>query len=274
MTGGRDRSAGARWFLGAPPAGPRTQLICLPHGGGAASNYRSWLSALAADVDVRPVQLPGRENRRNEPFMVDMDRLVSELADAVVAADVDDVALFGHSMGATIATRLCVALEERGRAVRGLFVSGHGGPGLLTKASDTELAHRMSALAVETDEGLWDIMNELGSLPDTVQQDKQLFEIFVPILRADYRLAEGEILGAERVRAPITVLSGADDPLLDGVDLDRWTTMTGADCELFRFPGGHFYLIEQRAAVAGVIRRRLAERAGAEVADAGNGSRS
>jgi surfactin synthase thioesterase subunit len=249
-------------------------LICLPHGGGAASSYRAWLAPLAAHIDVRPVQLPGRENRRGERFAVDMDQLVGELTDAVTATDAEDIALFGHSLGATIATRLCASLEDRGRAVRGLFVSGHGGPGPPTKGSPNDLARRMSALAVESDEGLWDVLDQLGGLPDMVQQNKDLFAVFVPIMRADHLLARGVYLDRERVRAPITVLAGIDDPLLSGADLSTWSAMTSGGCEVFRFPGGHFFLAGQRDAVADVIRRRLAERVGADATDAGNWSRS
>ena len=274
MTGGRDRSAGARWFLGAPPSGSRTQLICLPHGGGAASSYRAWLAPLGAHVDVRVVQLPGRENRRGEPFAVDMGDLVAELTEAVTATGVQDIALFGHSLGATIATRLCVSLEERGLAVRGLFVSGHGGPGGPAGSANSELARRMTALGAESDEGLWDVLNALGGLPDMVRQNRDLFAVFVPIMRADHVLARGEYLGEERIRAPISVLFGTEDPLLAGADPSSWSTLTSGDCELFGFPGGHFFLAEQRDAVARVVHRRLAERVGADLSDARNGSRS
>jgi surfactin synthase thioesterase subunit len=119
----------ARWFL-ADLRRPRQeiQLLCLPHAGGGASTYRDWLATLAPDIDVVPVRLPGRESRIREPCVTDMSTLVADLTTAIRWANFGRVALFGHSLGAVIATKLCESLEDAGIGVRHLFVSGYPGP--------------------------------------------------------------------------------------------------------------------------------------------------
>jgi surfactin synthase thioesterase subunit len=247
-----------RWFLGGPPTrSRRIQLLCLPHSGGGASSYRYWLEPLSAVIDIRAVQFPGRENRRAEPFVTDGDVLLRRLTDAVMATSQDHLALFGHSLGAVIATRLCMALESRGRTVRALFVSGHAGPTTVPGTSRSQTAQRFSDILTGGKLGLVDALIELGAMPEYVRDNAGLQALLVPAIRADLRLIADEFLGTERVRAPITVLAGADDPLLTGLDFAGWGTVSPGGCPVYRIPGGHFYLADHREQVAQVIRRRL-----------------
>jgi surfactin synthase thioesterase subunit len=248
-----------RWFLGGPPTpSERIQLICLPHSGGGASSYRYWLEPLCDIADIRAVQFPGRENRRAEPFVTDGDVLVRRLTAAVLATTGDNVALFGHSLGAVIATRLCMALEARGRTVPALILSGHAGPTIVPGTSRSQTAQRFFDVLTGGKRSLVDALIELGAMPEYVRQNEGLQSLLVPAIRADLRLIADEFLGTEQVRAPITVLAGAGDPLLTGLDFAGWRTVSPGDCPVHRIPGGHFYLADQRERVAEVIRRVIA----------------
>ena len=84
----------------------RLRLFCFHHAGGSAALYRELREELAPDIDVLPVQLPGREGRVDDVLPNRMDALVAELdeqLDTVLAAP---YALYGHSMGALIAYEL------------------------------------------------------------------------------------------------------------------------------------------------------------------------
>jgi pyochelin biosynthesis protein PchC len=255
-----------QWFLGERSGqSTGTQLFCLPHSGGGASSYRYWLGLLSGVLDVRAVQFPGRENRRAEPPATDLDALVAELAEAVMARSSGDVILFGHSLGAPIATRLCMALETAGCPVRALFVSGHAGPTMLSGTSRSITAQRFSDMLPEGqnmltagDDELLNVAYQLGALPDYVLHNASSRELMIRVLRADLRLIADEFLGNERVSAPITVLAGTDDPLLTGLDFAGWRRVSPGQCPVHRIPGGHFYLANQREWVAEVITRSLA----------------
>lgn len=45
----------------------RLRLFCFPYAGGGVSIFRAWSDGLPADVEVCPVQLPGRGPRLIEP---------------------------------------------------------------------------------------------------------------------------------------------------------------------------------------------------------------
>ena len=54
------------------------RLFCFPYAGGGAAFYRNWSSELAPQVDVCPVQLPGRETRMREPAYEELGPLVEQ----------------------------------------------------------------------------------------------------------------------------------------------------------------------------------------------------
>src|SRR6202035_2395188 len=93
------------------------------------SAYRGWAAALPGDVEVCPVQLPGRESRLREPPFVSAERLVLALADALHPHLALPFAFFGHSMGAMLSFELARELRRRGRPLPvHLFVSGRRAP--------------------------------------------------------------------------------------------------------------------------------------------------
>jgi pyochelin biosynthetic protein PchC len=242
-----------KWIFGNP-AGRRhpVQLVCLPHAGGTASKYRSWLSALNDHVDVLPVQLPGRENRIMEPLVTDLDELVGQITEAVVRAELADIALFGHSMGAILATKVCQSLDRRGVPVRHLFVSGHPGPG-----NKIPMGSPFAVTYADSDDALLDSVALLDGSAREMLGDGELRAMFLSVLRSDLRMLRNAPLDGVRVRAPITAFGGTDDPLLAGRNLANWATTTTADLEVHRLPGDHFYLATQADAIAEVVCLRL-----------------
>ena len=85
-------------------------MFCFPYAGGGASAYRGWAASLPNDVEVCPVQLPGRESRlRDQPFEKP-EPLIQALLDAGIM-------------------RLRPVLITVGATVIALFpLASHGGP--------------------------------------------------------------------------------------------------------------------------------------------------
>jgi surfactin synthase thioesterase subunit len=243
----------ARWFLGGVSTRPdRVPLVCLPHAGGSASAYRTWLADLTGSVDVLPIQLPGRETRINVPFAEDLDGLIHNLTGVIAAAGLTDVALFGHSMGAVIATKLCAALERTGRPVRHLFVSGHFGTG--PWPTDARLIQAPTA----PDDDLVASLTLLDPAAEPLYGHPELRAMVLPILRSDLRLLEHATLTGVRVDAPVTALAGAEDPVVG--DLHGWSGISRTGCAVYRLPGGHFYFAGQGAELRRIVCHRLGVR--------------
>src|SRR5437870_3798527 len=81
----------------------RMRLFCFPYAGGGAPVYRAWPNDLPHEVEVCPLQLPGRENRLGETPFTRMEPLIDALTQALTPYLDMPFALFGHSMGAAVA---------------------------------------------------------------------------------------------------------------------------------------------------------------------------
>ncbi|MFI1017868.1 thioesterase II family protein [Streptomyces sp. NPDC020965] len=247
-----DTETWIRRFFPSPDAA--VQLICLPHAGGSAPFYRPVAQALSPRIEVLAVQYPGRQDRRHEP-MVDN---LGELADQVSAAVLDSVdrpyALFGHSMGATLAFETAVRLERAGRGPQRVFASGRRAPS----------RHRDERVHTLDDDG---VVAELRGLSGTDQRifgDEELLRMVLPAIRNDYYAAETYVYApGPRLRSPITALAGDSDPKASHDEVRAWSAHTDGDFDLQMYSGGHFYLLDHSAAVLRIINERLSEPASA-----------
>ena len=227
----------------------RVRLFCFPYAGGGASLFRTWSADFPPEIEVCPVQLPGREGRISEPLFERLSPLVAAV-DAGLRLLMDKpFAFFGHSMGALIAFELARTLRRRGApAPVHLFASGCLPPHI----PDRRPFHHLS------DADLIKGLIELGGMSEDMLQHKELLEFMVPILRADSAVTETNVYTEEApLRCPITALGGIDDDLVTLEDMAAWRQHTSGAFVEERLPGSHFFLQSARAEVIGVVARRL-----------------
>ncbi|MGF0175363.1 thioesterase II family protein [Streptomyces sp. Marseille-Q5077] len=123
-------SAPASCLSRAPRPDARLRLFCFHHAGGGASFFSSWARRVPSDVDVLPVQLPGREARYREPRYQDAGEVVDALGrDLAPCLDAGPWAAYGHSMGALLSFALAAArLRAGGRGPDALFLGAYAAP--------------------------------------------------------------------------------------------------------------------------------------------------
>lgn len=238
-----------RELRAAPQA--RTVLVCFPPGGGSAGAYRALAQQLRPDTAVFAVQYPGRQDRLGEPLITDLrvlaDRILPELA-----VGAPRLALFGHSMGATVAFETARRLESAGQQVLRLFVSGRIAPdapyaGAIHRASDDEVIAELERLA-----------NDPASVA-MLRSEPSLAELVLPAVRADYQAVETyRYEPGPALRCDISALLGDADPTATAEQAGEWKRHTTGGFELATFPGRHFYLDEKVCAVAEFVNERSA----------------
>jgi medium-chain acyl-[acyl-carrier-protein] hydrolase len=224
------------WLTNPRPApDARLRLFCVPYAGSGPSAFRTWPAALPASVEVRPVQLPGREGRFREPAHTRLVALAAALAEGLLD-DLDrPFAFFGHSMGALVAFEVARQLRRRGApAPAGLVVSGRPAP---------QLGPRAAPLHALPDDKFVAALAARGGLPEAVRQDPELLAVVLPALRADLVACETYAYMAEPpLDCPVTAYGGLQDPQAGWSDLQAWAQQTTARFGLRMFPGGHFFL--------------------------------
>ncbi len=219
----------------------RSVLVCCPHAGGSASFFRDWAGLLGPDVQVVGVQYPGRQDRLREPCITEVPVLAREIAAGLAATESRPIALFGHSMGASVAHE--VALLLPGRATH-LIVSGREGPGRL----------RAEAKHLLPDDELWADVCGLGGVDQELAGLPELRNLLLTTLRADYQASETYRPSPEsRLSCPVLACVGGDDPEVSEGEAGVWAAATEGPFRLAVFPGRHFYLVDRRVELLGEV---------------------
>jgi pyochelin biosynthetic protein PchC len=240
-------SSVVRRFHPRPEAAVR--LVCLPHAGGSAPAYFGLSRELTDDIDVLAVQYPGRQDRRDEACLTDIHAMAAEVVAAVRPFLDRPTALFGHSMGATVAFEAARLLErEHGQVPARLFVSGRRAP--CTQRPDS--VHRRD------DDGLLAEVRLLSGTDSAILADDEIIRMALPALRGDYTAIETYRPEPGAVTAAaITVLTGADDIRTSADEAAAWARHSTTECAVHTFTGGHFFVNDHRAAIARLIERHL-----------------
>ncbi|MGW0435652.1 thioesterase domain-containing protein [Micromonospora sp. NPDC003197] len=237
------------WFASTNPRpAARTQLFCLPYAGAGASAFRGWQDEFGPDVEVLPVQLPGREHR----IMEDPRFTIAEVATVIAQRADRPYAIYGHSMGGRVGFEVVRELRRTGRTLpRTLYVGGARAPHVesvslfdgLSKVDDEELLRRLAAS---------------GSLPAEFLDSPELVELLLPLLRADFgRVDDYTYLPEAPLPVPIVAFSGRTDRAVTLAESQAWAGHTGAGFTLYELDAGHFFLHDVRTELINLLRADL-----------------
>ena len=92
------------WFkLSRATYNSTVRLFCFHYDGGSASAFQQWIKDLLPAAELIAIQLPGREDRFNEPLLSDISFIVDQLASNPKNYLDKLFIFFGHSIGAIIA---------------------------------------------------------------------------------------------------------------------------------------------------------------------------
>lgn len=234
----------------SPNQQARLRLFCFPHAGGGAGAYRTWQDYLQPTVEVCPVQIPGREERLNEPCYTRLNDLVESIAESLFQFFDKPYAFFGHSLGAMIAFQLACHLREEGLSQPvHLFASGRRAP---------QLEVSESSIYDLPDREFLEALCQLNLIRKEIIRNARLVDLVTPILKADYELVQTCIYKPDApFDFPITVFGGMDDTAASREMLEAWESQTSADFALQIFPGDHFFIQSSQPALLQVITGRL-----------------
>jgi medium-chain acyl-[acyl-carrier-protein] hydrolase len=236
-----------RWLVGrTPPTVAAARLFCFPYAGAGAYTFATWQQQVPGYLHVYGVQLPGRENRMAERPLSDTDEIVGQVAPVIARQGDRPFALFGHSVGAAIAFEVARWLRRQGGPQpAALFVAGR-------RAAD--LPMRDPPLHGLPDAEFIDGVCRFGGTPPGVLDDPDLVELFLPALRADITAAETyQYLPEPPLACPIVAMQGAADGSVLEYEVAGWDRHTTAGLRRHDFPGGHFFIRQDEAAVLSAV---------------------
>ena len=216
------------------PDAQRPTLLCLAHAGGSAAFFRLWRTALAYAADVVPIEVAGHGARRKEPLPATFEAALASIWPQARRHTENRYVMFGHSLGALYAFELARRLP---RSPLALVVSGRNAP---SRSAELPDCHEWP------DSAFADRLASYDGIPPEIRRDPALMRLFLPVLRADMRIAERyRRTAGPPLSCPIVACYGERDPLLSPEGVADWTNETSAGCEILMTPGaGHFFLRE------------------------------
>lgn len=233
------RKTASPWLLSEPDPHDVLRIFCLPYAGGGAAMYRGWEKELPASIGVYPIYLPGREHRMTETPFTEMGALVEAIAEAITPYLQTPFILLGHSLGARISFELARRLRRSpGRKPCRLIVSGSRAP----HVSEPRPLHKLP------DQAFVQELRRFSGTPEVLLQNKELMELFLPTLRADFTLDETYIYSEEiMLDCPISAFAGTYDLEASREEMEVWSGCTRGAFTLDMIEGDHFFVKTNKA---------------------------
>lgn len=225
-----------------PNPAAQLRLVCFAYAGGSSATYLPWLKLLHPDVELVVCQLPGRGTRLFEDPYDQIEPLVQDLCKAIHPLCDMPLVFFGHSMGSKVAYELCLAMQANNLPLPVHFIASAAAAPfhIRRKAPIHDLPEKEFIAA----------LSKLNGTPQQVLNNPELMALFLPALRADFKLVETYI-NPSRTIVPtrLTLMGGVMDETVSPSELADWNKLFTLTSKIRWFEGDHFYINHKTFAV-------------------------
>jgi malonyl CoA-acyl carrier protein transacylase len=218
-----------------PKPDSRIRLFCFHGLVSSAYIFQKWSDNLPPEIEVVPVEFPGRNGEPQEQVSIEFVNLIVSLEQLLKNYLDKPFAFWGHSLGAIVGYELAHLLNRKyGLQPVHLFVGGARTPHALI--SDLKW---LSSLSPE--ELLNRHLNRLENF-DPSRVDGSLRETILSWLKADLKIllsykplySQGKPLAS-----PISAFGGWEDSEISPDEISQWSRYTLSSFQRQMFPGGH-----------------------------------
>jgi len=231
------------------PQKSKFRLLCFPFAGSGSSFYLNWAKDLAPDVEVVPIQLPGRESRLDEPPFNEITELTAEIMPAIQNYLNKPYAIFGHSMGAFLSFELAREIRRKKNfAPKLLFLSA------MRAAHLKDIRPPIAGL---TDDQLIEALKERYDY-EVSDDSMELIQLMLPTIRADILATEKYTYRNEApFNFPIIGFSGNLDRMVELLEIEAWSLHTTGLFKSYQIDGNHFFINSGRDQIIKYIHNEL-----------------
>lgn len=234
------------WFI-IPEPKPKAakRLFCFHCAGSAASMFYPWVKHLDSSQELIAIQLPGRGTQLGRPLLTDMNSVISYLGEAIAPYCDRPFVFLGHSLGALIALELTYKLKNNNKAL----------PERLVVAGKTPPHLTPSIITYHLPDGEFiEVVKRYNGIPAEVLSDEGLMSLFMPVLRADFKILETYV---HQNRPPLScdliALGGLEDSMVKPQHISEWKQYTSGNFDNRLFAGDHFFIKPHQQEVLKII---------------------
>lgn len=251
------------WFVyPRPRPAASLRLFCFPYSGAGPHIYYPWLDEFPDEIEIAPVQLPGHGARIYEPPGDDLPTMVLSLCQALVPHLTGPFAFFGHSLGALLCYEVARELRRSGQPLPcRIFAAGRQAPHIPAKFVSVRELGRSEFV---------EMLRRYQGTPEALLRNQDVFDLFLPVIRADFLLAESYVYREEPPLAcAISSFGGLDDEWVEHGDVRAWAQHTTGLFSARLFPGNHFFIHGARSPLIRAVCDDLLPTSNREAANAG-----
>jgi medium-chain acyl-[acyl-carrier-protein] hydrolase len=237
----------AQCLINKPNA--KKRLFFFHHAGGDMSYYFEWFKLFSQDVELVVLELPGRRSSFEANRITDFSEAIELLSSEILELNIKPFSFFGHSMGAMLAYGVTLKFQSQNITPEYLFVSGCNGPVYIAK----NLIEMRSNLGEDL---LIEKLKQMGGVPQEIFEDTGLIDLFLPIIRADFKICESfNDFKKDKVNVPIVSFWGYKDLEKDSTLF--WRDSTNDSFQEFCFTGNHFFLTDHKEEIIRIIESKI-----------------
>jgi len=225
----------------------QTQIFLLHFAGGSTHSFDFLKKHVNSQFEFFALELPGRGKRIKEELLVNKQEAIADYVNQIkLLRKKCPFIIYGHSMGATLGLSIVKILEDMEDFPKQLIVSGNPGPGV---NEDEENVKRY----LMNDDDFKEELRKLGGVPEEVFKNKELYEFFAPILRADFEILEKDELieNNEKIMTPIYAMMGDQEE--KHTKINNWKRFTFSKFQSKIFKGNHFFIYDYPKEISKII---------------------
>ncbi|WP_270344372.1 thioesterase II family protein [Bacillus mobilis] len=226
-------------------------LFCLPYAGGSESIYFKWRKHLHPSIQLIPIELRGRGKRFDENFYETLKEAVDDIFENNRRnIESNDYAIFGHSMGSLLAYEFYYKISNLNlRKPNHMFLSGYRAPSVnrgrekIYNLSDKEFIKRVIGL---------------GGTPEELMDNQELLQLFLPIIRSDFKIIEDyKYIGREdKIECNVSILNGKQDSIkLE--EILAWKNHVCKGLKVYNLEGNHFFINSNTEKITSIINETI-----------------
>lgn len=221
------------------PENAGARIFCFHHAGGSPFLYAGWDRQFPSDIGFFPYQMAGHGERSAEPFSPSIEAAAEEAAEVISRFPDGPVYFTGHSMGGIMAYYTAWLLRSRyGKSISRLFITAS----VPKLGRIVEELHTIGISRISDDE-LCSMLMKFGAVDNRTARFREFRRIFLPILRADFELAENFVMDRSRIlNCDIDVYFGNEDQVITREMCSDWQNFTAGNVRITECCGGHFFI--------------------------------
>ena len=223
-------------------------IFGIPSAGAGPTEFQDWTAEIGDGIAFKKAPY---QKSLSGPYVDDMAQAAEIVAETVLGEieKGDDIYFFGHCMGASVAYEAANLFERKYSIyIKGLFISAFISPNRAIE----------DGIADWDDDAFIEEIHSHGTFPEEFFEKKSLTKLFLPRIRADYRLIENySDKTGYKLSCPIVGFFGKDDESVKEEDIEGWKNYTTAHFEKNYFPGNHYFYYRNQREILDIIGNRI-----------------